>query len=236
VTSVTLPAVDGRPILFYTPGACSLAVQVALLWSGVPHILCRVPADLRVSEAYRQINTRGQVPALRTGDGRLLSENACILQHVADQNASAALAPEVGTAARDDFNQWLSYLGSGFHVAFYPLFMPARYTNDEAGRDAVRQAALRQIETEFNHVENRLAHAAPWLLANHRTVLDPYLYAMARWAPPDLCSRERFPLVNAFMERLSADASVREALSIERSGILPPGTSAPIEHLVFGRG
>ena len=42
---------------------------------------------------YRAVNPLGYVPALRLDDGTVLTENAAILQYIADQYPEAQLAP-----------------------------------------------------------------------------------------------------------------------------------------------
>ena len=48
---------------------------------------------LATGEDYRAINPLGYVPALRLDDGTVLTENAAILQYIADQYPEAQLAP-----------------------------------------------------------------------------------------------------------------------------------------------
>lgn len=119
------------PTIFYTPGACSLSCMIVADWVGEPYELCRVERAVRGSDVFKRINPRGQVPALRVAD-RTLVEAGAILVHLAERRRSTNLCPPAGTAERDTLNQWLSYFGSGFHVSFYPFFMPSRYIKDPA--------------------------------------------------------------------------------------------------------
>ncbi|HEY0164161.1 MAG TPA: glutathione S-transferase N-terminal domain-containing protein, partial [Sphingomicrobium sp.] len=65
--------------LYYSPGACSQAVHIALHEAGIEHLSERV--DLRAKQTaggadYWAINPKGAVPALDLGDGQVLTENA----------------------------------------------------------------------------------------------------------------------------------------------------------------
>ena len=62
------------------------------------------------------------VPAMRTDDGDLLTENAAILQYVAERFPDANLAPTSGIE-RTRLQQWLCFIGTELHKAlFIPLF------------------------------------------------------------------------------------------------------------------
>jgi glutathione S-transferase len=204
------------PILFYSPGACSLAGQIVLEWLGLPYALSRVEREVRGAELYRRINPRGQVPAFRTSNGRILVENAAVLQHLSSLRRDLTLTPGPGTPDADSLNQWLSYLDSGFHVAFYPLFLPERYTTDPTGIDAVQAAAAARVRAELAHVEAHLGDGRSWMMGDRRSILDPYLFAMARWAPKVVSIADEFPRVASFQDRMSADPAARFALAMER--------------------
>ena len=61
------------------------------------------------------------VPALRTDEGDLLTENGAILQYVAERFPAANLAPTSGIE-RARLQQWLSFIGTELHKAvFIPL-------------------------------------------------------------------------------------------------------------------
>ena len=65
--------------LYYSPGACSLAVHVALEWIGEPY---QTQAVKPGSPEFVAINPAGAVPALDTGEGWLLTQAGAILRHL----------------------------------------------------------------------------------------------------------------------------------------------------------
>lgn len=208
------------PILFYSPGSCSLTGIVVLDWSGRPFRLCRVERALRQTPAFKRVNPQGKVPALRTG-GRDLAELHAILMHVAVGRDD--LIGREGTAMRDDMNFWLSYLGSAFHVAFYPWFGPQRFVRDEALHPAVKEAAVDRMHDCYAFVENALAQG-PYVLGAQKTVLDPYLYAMARWGRAIFDVPALYPRIAAHLARMEEEPSVRFALAIEKGEtVVAPG-------------
>lgn len=217
-----------EPILFYSPGACSLAVQVALLDLDRPHRLCRADRAVRQTPAFLAINPEGKVPALRTGDGRVLAEVSALLLHL---YAGTPDAPVPGTARHDAAQQLLSYLGSGFHAAFYPYFNPQRFVDDPDLHDAVRRAAEGQVRVHLGLVADRLGDR-PWLLEGDApSFLDPYLFAMTRWATRFVDLEAEFPRVAAHRARTGALPDVVRALDVEARGPDAPVGGACLGHV-----
>src|SRR3979411_656238 len=88
--------------LYISPGACSMASNIALREAGIPFEMSKV--DKRTKRAdgvdFVTINPKGYVPALRLDDGQVLTENVAVLQYIADLNPAAKLAPPAGTMGR----------------------------------------------------------------------------------------------------------------------------------------
>src|SRR5262249_25781584 len=85
--------------LYFSPLACSMATRIALYEAGAEARFVEVdPKAKRTRDGadYWAINPLGLVPVIRTDDGELLTENAAILQYVADRYPAALLAPRAG--------------------------------------------------------------------------------------------------------------------------------------------
>ncbi len=110
--------------LYFSPLACSMASRIALYEADAPARFIEVdPKTKRTLEGedFLTVNPLGLVPAIRTDDGEVLTENAAILQYIADHFPSAALAPRTGMA-RSRLHQWLCFIGTELHKAvFVPL-------------------------------------------------------------------------------------------------------------------
>src|SRR5215469_13114787 len=101
--------------LYFAPLACSLATRIALYEAGadVRFIYVDTKAKRLADGAdYLAVNAMGQVPALRTDDGELLTENPVVLQYVADQFPESGLAPPAGRIERYRLQRWLSFITS----------------------------------------------------------------------------------------------------------------------------
>ena len=113
------------PTLFYSPGACSLAVHIVLEWIGAPYEAVRV--DHHAPE-YRQINPAGAVPAFDYGGDRPLTQCSAILMYLAQRHPEANLLDDRSPEAASQVQKWAAFLTGDLHPAFFPLFMPGRYT------------------------------------------------------------------------------------------------------------
>lgn len=79
----------------------------------------------------------------------------------------------------------------------------------------MKDTAIEQIRTQLAHVDGQLAGKS-YVLGENRTVLDPYLYAMSRWAVGMVDMPREYPNLAAHQLRMQEDPSVQFALATER--------------------
>jgi len=83
--------------LYFSPLACSLATRIALYEAGAEANYFEVDPKTKVVQKdgsdFRAVNPLGLVPTLRTDEGTVLTENAAILQYVADRFRRPASRP-----------------------------------------------------------------------------------------------------------------------------------------------
>lgn len=203
--------------LFYAPGACSLAPHIILEWIGRPYEAVRVKYG---SDKLFAVNPAGAVPTLREDDGWLLTQAGAILDYLAHQHPEAGLAGGDDARARAEAHRWSAFFTSDMHAAFWPVFMPDRYTTDQnkAAKSAVVEAGHRLVAKQLAVLERHLDGRAH-ILDGGRSVIDAYAFPMIRWAikllPGGL---ENFPNVQALHDRLAADPSVQKVLAREAGG------------------
>ena len=196
--------------LYYTPGACSLALHVTLQEAGLA--FDREAVDLRThqtagGENFYTINPKGYVPALRLDDGALLTENPAVLQYVADQVPAKKLAPAAGTIERYRLQEWLGFIGTELHKNFGPLFNPAC-------TEETRKAQLERIATRFGFVEKSL-EGRQYLMGAGFTVADAYLLPILHWAGKFGVDFAQWPSLAAYRERLLARPAVQTTMTAE---------------------
>ncbi len=219
--------------LYYSPGACSFGAFVVLESLARPFALTRVPPAARATEAYRVLNPAGQVPLLLTEDGRFVAENTAILLHLVDVCPDCTLGRVAGTPARDALHYWLSWLDSGFHAAWGPLFNPQRFHPDPDQHDVLKQGALARIRAGYAKIEAVLAERDTFL-EDGPSVLEPYVYAMARWGRSRFDLATEFPATHAMLVRSEQDPTLARMLALEAA----PDTDLPmaghvVEHALF---
>lgn len=196
--------------LYYAPGACSLASDIALREAGLPVELVRV--DLRAKrtaagEDFRAINGKGYVPTLELEDGQRLTEGQAILQYIADRVPERGLAPGAGTMERYRLQEWLSFISGELHKQFSPLFDPAA---DEALKARQRQRLVERLAWVARELGERA-----YLMGGEPTVADAYLFTVLRWAKPCGVDTAQWPALVAYQARMAARPKVREALQAE---------------------
>lgn len=198
--------------LFYTPGACSLSPHIVAHEAGIELTLQKVDLKTKtiVSEGdYFGVNPKGSVPALQLDDGEILTEGPTIVQYLADLKPEKGLAPPAGTLARYRLQEWLGYINSELHKTYSPLFRPETPAETRAERHAY-------LNRRYAVAEKQLA-SRPYLLGDHFTVADAYLFTVTNWAgaPVVKLDLSPFPSVRAFQERVAARPAVKAAMRAE---------------------
>jgi len=201
--------------LYYTPGACSLSDHIVLEWIGRPYEAVRVSREERKSPAYLAINPAGAVPAFEE-DGWVLTQNAAILNYLADSFPDAGLTGDGTVRSRAEVNKWLAIANADIHPAFHPLFGATSYLEDPALIELSKQAARAKLRTLFERVDSQLA-GRDWI-AGIRSIADPYLFVVTRWAMAMDVDLSGMDNLQRFFERMLADPGVQRALRQEGLG------------------
>ena len=196
--------------LYYSPGACSLSPHIALLEAGLPYDLVKV--DLRAKKLengddYLKVNPKGQVPALALDSGELVTEGPVIVQVIADKAAGKNLAPSRDSAERYKLQEWLNYITGELHKNFGPMFSPVL-------ADEAKAFFKERVMGKFKYVDSQLA-GRDYLMGQHFTVADGYLFTMLTWADRMKFDLSAFPNLLAYKARVAARPRVQEALTKE---------------------
>jgi glutathione S-transferase len=202
------------PTLYYAVGACSLAPHIALEWIGAPYEAIKVQYG---SNELLKVNPAGAVPTLREDDGWLLTQCGAILDYLASIHPEAGLAGGDDLRAKAETHRWSAFFTSDVHAAFWPIFMPYRYTtNDsEAGRKAVVEAGHQLVAKQFTVLDRHL-EGRDYILDGSRSVIDAYSFPMIRWAKKLLPGGLKvYPNVQALHDRIAADPAVQRVLARE---------------------
>lgn len=198
--------------LYHMPGACSLADLIVLEWIGVPHEIVRMSLESIKSPDYLAINADGTVPLLEHGDFSL-TENVAILGYLADLYPEARLLGDGTPHDRAEVMRWLGFLNSDVHMTFKPIFTPTRFLQDQAFAGAIADTARIRVRTYLERLDAQL-NGRNWL-TGERSIADPYLFVILRWAINTQVGLQGFENLSRFLDRMNLDAGVRTALATE---------------------
>jgi glutathione S-transferase len=197
--------------LYFSPLACSLATRISLYEAAAQANFLEVDGKTKVVQNdgsdFRNVNPLGLVPTLRTDDGQVLTENAAILQYVADRFPQAGINTGPGIE-RSKLHQWLCFIGTELHKG---LFVPLL---DKKAPPEMKSYVLGKGLSRLDYLENYLKGRE--FLLDHFSVADAYLVTVINWTmatpPIDLA---KWPVVKAYYERLRARPSIAKAIAEE---------------------
>ena len=196
--------------LYYSPGACSLAVHIVLRETNTPFDLVRVDLKAKRTETgedYLKINPKGYVPALRLDDGDTLTEAGVILQYLADLRPESGLAPRFGTSERYHLMEWLSFVSSELHKTLGALFNP-KVTPEW------RAAIVERFGMRSDYLATKL-DGQHYLTGDKFTIADAYLFVVLGWTNLHKIDMAKWPALTNFMGRVAARPAVQQAMKAE---------------------
>ena len=197
--------------LYFSPLACSMATRIALYEAGAEGRYLQVDSPTKTvrddGSDFHAVNPLGLVPVLRTDDGLLLTENAAILQYVADRFPQAGLAAGPGIE-RSRLHQWLCFIGTELHKG---LFIPLL---DKSAPPEMKAHVLGKNLSRLDYLERHLKGRE--FLLDHFSVADAYLFTVINWtmATPPI-ELAKWPAVKAYYERLRTRPSIAKAIAEE---------------------
>lgn len=197
--------------LYFSPLACSMATRIALYEAGADANYLEVDPKTKMVQNdgsnFRNVNPLGLVPTLRTDDGVVLTENAAILQYVADRFPQAGITANT-SMERSRLHQWLCFIGTELHKGLFITLL------DKKAPSEAKDYVLGKSLSRLDYLENYLAGRE--FLLDHFSVADAYLVTVINWTmatPPVELSR--WPAVKAYYERLRTRSSVAKAIAEE---------------------
>jgi glutathione S-transferase len=196
--------------LYFFPGACSLASNIALREALLEFQLVKVDKHTKRADDgldFIEVNPKGYVPALALDSGEVLTENVTVLQYIADRNPAAKLAPTLGTMERYRLMEWLSFINSEVHMPFNPLFRP------EAPEGA-KEYARKILAVRLEYLQRTLG-SRTFVMSEHFTVADAYLFTVLNWGQYVALDLGQWPQLKEYVRRVGARPHVIEALKAE---------------------
>ncbi|RZI58786.1 MAG: glutathione S-transferase family protein [Rubrivivax sp.] len=197
--------------LFGSVASGSTAVEAALTLLGIEVDLIEgatweaEAARVRVGAA----NPMRQIPTLVDDAGRVMTESAAILIHLADTHPQARLAPAVDDPRRAEFLRWMVFVSSAIYSLHWIKPDVTRVGARPDQRDQVVDAVHDRIAFCWGVMDAQMMPGR-YLLGDELSVLDLYVTVVSRFGP----WRERFyevaPTMSPIVRRVDADPRLQE--------------------------
>ncbi len=197
--------------LYFSPLACSMATRIALYEAGAEARYLEVdPKSKKVlqdNSDFFAVNPLGLVPTISTEDGLVLTENAAILQYVADRFPDSVIAAGTGLD-RSRLHQWLCFIGTELHKGLFVTLLDRKAPADVHAY--VLKKGLSRLDYLNSHLESRE------FLLDGFSVADAYLGSVLNWsmATPQI-DLKKWPAISDYLTRFKTRPSVAKALAEE---------------------
>ncbi len=202
--------------LYFAPGACSFVPHSLLELAGVefePQSVKLHKGEQRSAE-YLALNPRGQVPVL-VDDGEVITQIVAILLHLDAKLPQAGILPASGLA-RTRALSTLAWMNNTVHPTFTHVFMPEKFTDDEAAKKAIRAFAANAYRGLLGEIEALAAQASPWMTGERPGALDAYALTLLRWGGYAGIDPAGLPATWDLAQRFAALPGVARAVERER--------------------
>ena len=192
--------------LYYTPSSCGAASYIAASLAGLKFDSEQVSIATHKTASgadFYAINKKGNVPAIVSDDGTVLSENVACLSYIASQatkDSDLLVPPCEKKLEYFDFLDKLGYVNSELHKAYSPIFM-----NPNMDATTKAKAVERVVQKSIYYTDNILGSKTFALGGDKPSVIDIYAYIVFTWSQYlgiDLNNKN--PVAAAFVERMRA--------------------------------
>jgi len=165
--------------LYYSPGACSMAIHIVLNELGIPFegIKVNLQAGENRKPEFLKINPRGMVPVL-VEDGVTIREGAAMLIHLMEKHSSPLLPKN--EPARTKALEWLMFANATLHPAYGRGFFLLKNVTDKAALEPLFKVNVAIINKLWEEVDTQLANNR-YIAGNQMTSADILITVIANW-------------------------------------------------------
>lgn len=166
-----------KTVLYYSPGACSLAPHILLEEAEVDYDLVEVNVQQGKTQEkeFLNVNPKGRVPVLVSGD-QILTEVPAICWYIGSRTLGPCTLVPNSLLDQARALEWFNWLSGTLHgIAFGGKWRPQRFAANPAFYDDIKTQADRNLRDGFAYIEQRLA-GREWALGNKYSIVDPYLF------------------------------------------------------------
>lgn len=202
-----------EPILWISPGACSLAPHILIREAEIEFKTVIINAKAGFPEEYRHLNPKERIPIFQLGD-EIITEVPAIMTAVSQISPNKHLLGRTNLEIVRTY-EWFNWISGTLHgQAFGGMRRPYRFSDDPQAYDSIRAKGRKTVEESFTYIEEKLKgnHA----VGDTFTAVDAYLLVMYRWGnETGYDMRVKYPkFTGLIMEALKRD-SVKAAIKDE---------------------
>lgn len=205
------------PILFYSPGACSMASHIALEETGEPYEARATPLSANAQKApdYLRVNPRGKVPALVTDDGRVITENTAILAYIGMTYSKSGMYPTDPVEQAHCISQ-AAWFSNTPHISQRSMIRPYRFVSNEAYHEDVKQKGKSNYWENAKEIDGLLKDKK-WIMGGDYTVVDPYALVFYGWGVRAGLPMHELKDYDRFKNQMLERRAVRTVLAREQN-------------------
>ncbi len=206
--------------LYFCPGACSFvphvgleAVRAATGQEFTTHVIKLHKGEQTMPE-YLAVNPYAQVPALKI-DGKPLVQIVAICDWLASTFPQVGLLP-ADSWARSQAMSRLAWLNNTVHPTFTHVFMPQKFTDNEAAQAELKRFNSALYLTQLEQIQQWVGEASPYLGGERISLLDAYALTLLRWGGLAGIDPESLPIYWSYVQRVAVAPPVAAAIATER--------------------
>lgn len=203
--------------LFYKAGTCSLSPHIILNELNISYEIEAVDLGTKVMAQggdYKQINPKGSVPALKLGNGEILTEGAVLVQYLADQNPELGLMGKIGTMERFRCMEWLNFIATDVHKTYSPFFGLIPKIKNAEVQNEVKTFYMDTLKSKISFISKELG-PKNFLMGENFTAPDAYLFTVLSWSKLIGLDLSAWDNISHYMSRVAERPAVVKAMKAE---------------------
>lgn len=201
------------------PGACSLAVHIALAATGDEYQLVdsKIIDGKTKTEDFLKLNDRARVPVL-VRDKAVYREAVAILISLDEWFPNAKLIPSPGSIDRHRCFEWMLFCTSTIHPLYWGLWRKHRLVSEKTHHADLDATSRLELLKAYGRLEQQL-QGRQFLLGDQHFTCDYYAYVFMRWAYRVFEQISQFPRLERYFKTLADLPVIQKVLALE--GLTP---------------
>jgi glutathione S-transferase len=204
--------------LYFAPGACSFVPHCLLEATGTEFepTLVKLHKGEQYGPEYMAINPRGQVPVIVV-DGVVITQIVAICSYLNEQFPALGFFPK-DPVAKAKVLETFAWMNNSVHTTFTHVFMPNKFSNDEATQAAIKVHAQEQYGKLLEELQAMVVALGTqtWLSGANFGVLDAYAITLLRWGGIAGIDPLTLPQLWAHVQKVALHPPVAKVIERER--------------------